>query len=452
MNRRDFLNRSILFTGALCLDWKTFADTLKTKGKPQLCVGVLSDVHITNEESAGTLRKALMYYRDRGVDAIIIAGDIADNGQECELEVVAQVWYEIFPKDKLPNREHVEKVFVLGNHDKVFDNKRVRRNIPDDKQRLEGAFYPKKEKVWKRLFHEKFQQFYLKKIKGYCFVGANFLDYTKMPGLSEYFESIHDQLPTDKPFFYIQHVHPKGTCSSPYVKGQDDGISTKLLSRYPNCISFSGHSHTPLTDERTIWQGAFTSVGTASLSYLIPFLGRENYRKCRDGKQGMLMTVYEDSVALERREFVYDQALGDNWIIPLPHTSNPYSLEGRTEKCPAPEFGPEDKVTQKMEEERIVVSFPTVTGEKGGTRAYDYEVVAEVQEMDVRRVASSKRIYSDGFYLAPQQDRKEVTCDFNLSDLPKNKDIRIAVRPCNCFGKMGEAIHTDFFRMEEKEG
>jgi hypothetical protein len=66
------------------------------------------------------------------------------------------------------------------------------------------------------------------------------------------------------PFFYVQHPHLKDTCYGPWAWGHDAGITTKTLSAYPNAIAFSGHSHYSLTDERTIWQGAFTSVGTGS--------------------------------------------------------------------------------------------------------------------------------------------------------------------------------------------
>lgn len=70
------------------------------------------------------------------------------------------------------------------------------------------------------------------------------------------------ELDPSRPFFYCQHDHPRGTCSSPYADDScDDGTSMRVLSGYPNCIAFSGRSHISLLEERTIWQGAFTSVG-----------------------------------------------------------------------------------------------------------------------------------------------------------------------------------------------
>ena len=75
------------------------------------------------------------------------------------------------------------------------------------------------------------------------------------------------ELDPSRPFFYCQHEHPRDTCSSPYADDScDDGTSTRILSGYHNCIAFSGHSHISLLEERTIWQGAFTSVGCRSTS------------------------------------------------------------------------------------------------------------------------------------------------------------------------------------------
>jgi hypothetical protein len=43
---------------------------------------------------------------------------------------------------------------------------------------------------------------------------------------------------------------------------------TKVLEKYPQVVDFSGHTHRPLSDPRTIWQGTFTALNTGSLAYL----------------------------------------------------------------------------------------------------------------------------------------------------------------------------------------
>ena len=72
---------------------------LAAGAKPNLRVGILSDTHI-NRERVVTVRKALEFFRDRKVDAVMIAGDLSTRGQIQELKQLADVWLEVFPNDK----------------------------------------------------------------------------------------------------------------------------------------------------------------------------------------------------------------------------------------------------------------------------------------------------------------------------------------------------------------
>ena len=67
-------------------------------GKPNLAFGLLSDVHIAlakggrkqvPSRSTKYLEKALAYFRDNGVHAVVIAGDITNDGVFGELKAVA---------------------------------------------------------------------------------------------------------------------------------------------------------------------------------------------------------------------------------------------------------------------------------------------------------------------------------------------------------------------------
>jgi hypothetical protein len=225
-----------------------------------------------------------------------------------------------------------------------------------------------------------------------------------------------------------------------------------------------------LTDDRTIWQGAFTSVGTASLSYVFPIGARENSEVFRvkekvpaqmpvmdyyKGKHGMLMTVYEDYITLERREFIHDELLGDNWIIPLPHSTAdaPLSFENRAQKASVPQFGANAKVTvtrgtgksrNKEEKKQIIAHFPSVLKKTTGVRAFDYEVQAEIRDEDVSKVMMTKRIFSPGSIMGENHDEEEVTCIFAEDEIPYKAPIRFVVRPCECFGKKGNPIYSEW--------
>ena len=255
--------------------------------------------------------------------------------------------------------------------------------------------------------------------------------------------------------------------------GQDSGASTAALKAFPNAVAFTGHSHTPLTDDRTLWRGEFTSVGTGSLRYLIPFGGRENSRifgakdigtqqmpflKCADGHHGQLMTVYDDRLVLERRDFENDLPAGPDWIVPLPARAETFAA--RAEKSAVPEFphGATVKVTRvngenraNVKTEQVEVAFPNVSGLGGNARAFDFEVVVEAVDVDRTKTWMTKRVYSPHFYWAPEKDDATVTCLFSAAELPqpngkletaRGRKYRFAVSPANCYGKQGAAIRS----------
>lgn len=68
------------------------------------------------------------------------------------------------------------------------------------------------------------------------------------------------------PIFVIQHQHVRNTVYGSEGWGVD-GLYD-ILADYPQVVDFSGHSHFPIQDERSLWQGEFTAVGTGTLSYV----------------------------------------------------------------------------------------------------------------------------------------------------------------------------------------
>ncbi len=449
---------------------------LKPKGKVRARIGVLSDIHIIEKESTDWFEKALRWFRDRGVDGVIVAGDMADWGTDDQLSYVQDAWNRVFPSinggsDGLgADGKPVAKLFVTGNHDlTAVDNKRVvNLGIPHDQFIINHI-----EESWERAFHEPYSPIWKKEVCGFTFIGAHYYNKENIPGLAEFMATAG--VGGDKPFFYIQHTHPKDTCSAPWAWGQDDGTTTSILSRFPNCIAFSGHSHTSLTDDRTLWQGAFTSIGTASLRYIIPFGGRENTMVCnskekvpsqmpveqfKDGQQGQYMTIYDNCIVLEKHDFHYDACLGE-WRIPLPLSKRPLTFEARDAESVAPQFGAASaavKVTEAdgcdrygVPRHQFTVHFPTALE----PQAFDYEVCAEILDVDTAKTICTKRVMSKGYHLSAANDKAEVTCvfaDFELRDREayhnSKKDfcelrpVRFAIRPVNCYGKKGEALYS----------
>ena len=117
MNRRDFIQRSAALVGAAYVGVPSLATDLQTLGNPNLVIGIVSDIHLRGSETADNFIHTLEYFRSQKVDGVIIAGDMADQGLEPQLQVVADAWYKVFPDNKGLDGKYTEKLFIYGNHD-----------------------------------------------------------------------------------------------------------------------------------------------------------------------------------------------------------------------------------------------------------------------------------------------------------------------------------------------
>ena len=467
--------------------------------KPKLSFGVISDVHIRLAPSGegfdsgcdtSTFVHALEWFRDQGVDAVMIAGDIADKGLVKELQYVADAWFRVFPNDKAPDGRHVQRLFVYGNHDyEGFNYGGYAKKLwPDDEERARNVLRTDQKANWEAIFHEEFSPVMHWHVNGYSFVGAHWTadkcrgwGETGIAGVEEFFAATAGKLDPRKPFFFFQHPHPKDTCYGSWAWGHDDGRATRALAQFPNAIAFSGHSHTSLTHEMSIWQGEFTSLGTSSLSYtggaysrvrnpmgyengggtakFDPYKVMHGYGSTRDGRQGMLVRVYDSHVSFSRRDFVYDQYLGEDWVLPMPAAEpKPFSFAEHARRSIAPEFpkGAELLVSRAraknrgaaakgaasavpaVEKEVFVLDFPAATAAKGG-RAFDYEIVAAPRNNGSK---VKRYLMADGYNMSPENPRarRPHSCRIAADQLPQGVEFRFAVRPVNSLGKPGRPI------------
>ncbi len=71
-----------------------------------------------------------------------------------------------------------------------------------------------------------------------------------------------------KPVFVMHHEHNLNTVygSSSYDRWSVPYFN-RILKQYPQVVDFSGHSHYPLNDPRSLWQKEYTAIGTGGLYY-----------------------------------------------------------------------------------------------------------------------------------------------------------------------------------------
>ncbi len=110
-------------------------------------------------------------------------------------------------------------------------------------------------------------------INGYHFIGLSrsknpdehYGEYQREWLVNELNKAVADD--PNKPIFVTQHEHITGTVYGSFVAWGMDYFKD-ILQKYPQVVDFSGHSHYPLNDPRSIWQGEFTAIGTGSLCYV----------------------------------------------------------------------------------------------------------------------------------------------------------------------------------------
>lgn len=108
-----------------------------------------------------------------------------------------------------------------------------------------------------------------KVINGYHFIsvtstnGCHFDEKKQAWVAKELKEAVKDD--PKRPIFFFQHPHIMGTVYGSANWGEDE--LTAILMNYPQIIDFSGHSHAPINDPRSIHQRHFTCLGTGTLSY-----------------------------------------------------------------------------------------------------------------------------------------------------------------------------------------
>ena len=468
MNRREFIRfgAATLATAAVPGAMSAFAHGA---GAPRLRIGILSDTHLDGGAAAAQkLERAFSGFRKGRVDAILICGDLADNGVEPQLEELVRIWEKVFPDSKGLDGEPVERLFHCGDHDNrghwMLDGKEgddVRRKYGwTEEQLAANACFAHPKETWERVFGEPWAPIVHKRVKGYDFILSH---YTKRgwkcaEGLDDFLKGFKPD--PAKPFFYSQHRVLRNTVCGPGVWGQDDGAVGRLLSAYPNCCAFCGHSHQTAAREDAIWQGAFTAVQVPSLKYVTREAGHENKPNGYLAEQGMLLDVWDDRMTLHRLDFANQKPLGPSWTIPLVGAARPFAHETRRRAAKIPEFPEGARLEAKIEEKvggdgiprkTLSLSFPVVNGRAGGVRAYDYEVAVHALCFGGDVARNVRRYFSPKCDFAPSAEAEKVEILFPLDGFktwnalksPTYGAIHVEVRPRETFGGVGRALVAD---------
>ena len=245
----------VLFVGCFSL----FAGAEETEGfTPVLRFVLASDTHIRENEVSNVerIRKMMALAYDladsdptyKTVDALLLAGDLTDDGTKPEFDLFGET-----VRGALRDGTRFLGV-VAKNHDGYEMPRAEMRGYYADVSGNDADFHV-------------------------VIGGAHFIGVSASPKKSARYDAaqlkwLKAQLDAavaedpQKPVFVMHHEPVRGTVyGSSFYDGWGITNFTSLFKNYPQIVDFAGHSHYPLNDPRSIWQGAFTAVGTGAIYY-----------------------------------------------------------------------------------------------------------------------------------------------------------------------------------------
>ena len=219
--------------------------------EPVLRFMVVSDVHYKDDHTVerdrmeSAIRTAYALSENEGydkLDALYVVGDFANSGTRKQMEAF---------KATLDNnlRPGTDYTLSLASHEFGSEGEQaaldkfaeIFNQNPDSHKVINGYHF----------------------ISVTCTNGCHF-DEEKQAWVAKELEIAAKDDPK-RPIFFFQHPHIMGTVYGSANWGEDE--LTAILMNYPQIIDFSGHSHAPINDPRSIHQRHFTCLGTGTLSY-----------------------------------------------------------------------------------------------------------------------------------------------------------------------------------------
>ena len=388
---------------------------------PVVRFAVTSDVHLNGDPEQPAAKRLGELLTDsydyaegevyKNLDALIVAGDFATSGSDEEYELFNKITDDY-------TRPGTELIALLGNHEFI-------------KYRDEDAFVTYEH--YKKLIHEDVDRHLV--INGFHFISCSYSEDGKtFDSKKEWLEANLDAAvkdTPDKPVFVFQHPHPFATVYGSVNWG--DLTVRSVLEKYPQVIDFSGHSHYAASDPRCIWQGAFTAVGTGSLSALMGNLNYIEGDEDAPGESGSFWICEADAAGNVRLR-LYDIVShmffekNDYYLTDISSKSaHLYNWNNLKSLDTAPVFPDGAAINAERDNEgNAVLVFPDAEGYWG---AEDYKIVVKRGSAEV----FASTVISD--YV--RADSTEMRVDIGQVEAG---EYSVSITPYSPYAKAGKAL------------
>lgn len=260
-----------------------------------LAFAVLGDVH----ENIDSFQESIndLYKINPGMDALVLNGDTVDQGIEKQ--------YDSVKKTINKNKELLPKIIIknIGNHE--FFNYDIEVNSPEQVQTFINRYleFAEEDKV----YHDTW-------VKDYHFISLGSEDGNSetMNSITAFIseeqqkwlkEKLAEKYQKGKPIFVFLHQPlNSGNGANSWVGVKQSDQVKEILSKYPEVILFSSHTHRDLDENSVVLNQPFTMVHTGAVHYtIIPDQGSEGGRRREPYIKGLYIEVNGDKVVIQGR-------------------------------------------------------------------------------------------------------------------------------------------------------
>ena len=307
----------------------------------KLTVAVLTDLHCDGTpRQEAHMRRALNDLKGRatgGIDVLLMAGDYSFTGSRDEAEAFRDTLVRFID----PRRTAI--VPACGNHDTCWTGCMKADGWNEVWQPVLTHLHPDSDGEHGNWHVE---------CGGYHFLTVEARTYS--PNLfTEHTEKwLHDTLTaltTADPDRYV-FIATHGAADGSGIYGADVAIDGAIASwgnsptlygmlrDFPQAVLFTGHTHYSLENERSIMQRDFTAVNAGGVTDISSIWSTDaagwlNTGFAGNASHGLLLTVEDGAVTMERIDFVNSRVIG-TWRLPTPSADGAHLNVYRDDRDP----------------------------------------------------------------------------------------------------------------------
>lgn len=279
-----------------------------TTSKNGITFGVLGDIH----SNVDSFQEAIedLYSIDSKMDLLVLNGDTVDQGKEESYASIKNVINK--------NKNLLPEIIIknIGNHE--FYDYEAGTNSAEQVKTFINRYleFAGEEKV----YHDKW-------VGGYHFISLGsedgnskttdsvraFISDTQQKWLKD---KLAEKYEKGKPIFVFLHQHLNNG-NTGWIGVEQSKEVRKILSKYPEVILFTSHTHSDLNDTSILFKQPFTMAHTGAVSYTIVY--SDNYeggRKREAFIKGLYVEVEDNKVTINGRN-IKDKQWIFNKDIPI---------------------------------------------------------------------------------------------------------------------------------------